>query len=188
MTPSMGEKCPAKFRKKVPVEAIQWTGDNLREVIDFTGWHPSASSKWTWEEYEAVVKRDGLKIFTLEGPLMVAVGDWILKGSKGECWPVRADIFAETYESESLARATAQARIEEAVRPWREALRDVVTQIDDESTGDGRNPYPRHCHERRGVWDRDNRVDANQPCKTCAAFDNARALLHEAGEGKNANG
>ena len=32
-----------KFRKKPIVnEAIRWTGDNLREIIDFTGLHPSA--------------------------------------------------------------------------------------------------------------------------------------------------
>ena len=55
-----------KFRKKpVEIEAIQWNGENLKEVIDFAGRHPSAE-KWTWEEYENVVKSEGLKIFTLD--------------------------------------------------------------------------------------------------------------------------
>jgi hypothetical protein len=36
-----------KFRKKpVVIEAMEWNGTNLREVIDFTGLHPSAE-KWT---------------------------------------------------------------------------------------------------------------------------------------------
>jgi len=88
----------AKFRKKpVVIEAVQWTGDNLREVIDFTGLHPSAN-KWSWEEYEAVVASEGLKIFTLEGPLMATVGDWIIKGVKGEFYPCKPDIFEATYE------------------------------------------------------------------------------------------
>ena len=89
----------AKYRKKpVEIEAVQWTGDNLREVIDFTGLHPSAE-KWTWEEYEAVVAQDGLKIFTLEGPLKAAVLDWIIRGVQGEFYPCKPDIFEQTYEA-----------------------------------------------------------------------------------------
>ena len=87
-----------KFRKKpVVVEAMEWNGTNLREVIDFTGLHPSAE-KWTWEEYEAVVAAEGLKIFTLEGPHKATVGDMIIKGVHGEFYPCKPDIFAKTYE------------------------------------------------------------------------------------------
>ena len=87
------------FRKK-PVEilAIKWTGDNLRAIIDFTGLNESAL-KWTWEEYEDVVKKDGLKIFTLEGPLMASIGDWIIQGLKGEFYPCKPDIFEKTYDA-----------------------------------------------------------------------------------------
>jgi hypothetical protein len=89
---------PIQFRKKpVVIEAMRWSGHNLREIIDFTGLHPSAD-KWTWEEYEAVVAEKGLKIFTMEGPLMAAVGDYIIKGVKGEFYPCKPDIFAATYE------------------------------------------------------------------------------------------
>ena len=87
-----------RYRKKpVVIEAVKWRGDNLREVIDFTGLHPSAN-KWTWAEYEAVVAEKGLKIFTIEGPLMASVGDLIIKGIKGEFYPCKPDIFAATYE------------------------------------------------------------------------------------------
>ena len=87
-----------KFRKKpVVIEAVRWIGSNLREVIDFTGLHPSAA-KWTWEQYEEVVLTSGLKIFTLEGPLIASVGDWIIKGVKGEFYPCKPDIFEATYE------------------------------------------------------------------------------------------
>jgi hypothetical protein len=92
------EIAPTKYRKKpVVIEAIRWSGSNLREVIDFTGLHPSAH-KWTWEEYEAVVAKDGLKIFTMEGPLMAAKGDYIIQGVKGEHYPCKPDIFLATYE------------------------------------------------------------------------------------------
>jgi len=86
------------YRKKpVVVEVIRWTGDNLKEVIDFTGWHESASSKWTWEQYEKVVASEGLKIFTPEGPVMASVGDYIVRGVYGEVYPVKPDIFRETF-------------------------------------------------------------------------------------------
>jgi hypothetical protein len=88
-----------RFRKKpVVIEAVKWTGENLREVIDFTGLHHSAN-KWTWEEYAEVVRKDGLKIFTMEGSLMASIGDWIIKGVKGEFYPCKPDIFEATYES-----------------------------------------------------------------------------------------
>lgn len=86
------------YRKKpVAIQAIKWTGENLKEIISFTGLHPSAG-KWTWEEYESVVKNEGLKIFTLEGPLMASIGDWIIQGVKGEFYPCKPDIFESTYE------------------------------------------------------------------------------------------
>ena len=38
-----------------------------------------ASSKWTWEEYEQIVKEKGLKIFTPDGSAMAGIGDWIVR-------------------------------------------------------------------------------------------------------------
>ena len=88
----------AKYRKKpVVIEAVQWTGENLVEVIKFTGRHPSGSH-WTWNEFKEVVEQEGLKIFTLEGSLLASVGDWIIKGVKGEYYPCKPDIFEATYE------------------------------------------------------------------------------------------
>jgi hypothetical protein len=87
-----------KYKKRpVVIDAIQWTGENLREIIDIIGLHPSAN-KWTWEEYENVVKEQGLKIFTLEGTMMASIGDYIIKGIQGEYYPCKPDIFEETYE------------------------------------------------------------------------------------------
>lgn len=84
-------------KKPVTIQAIQWTGDNLREVIDFTGLHESAH-KWSWDEYQHVVNTQGLKIFTLEGSMMASIGDFIIKGVKGEFYPCKPDIFSATYE------------------------------------------------------------------------------------------
>lgn len=90
-----------KFRKKpVGIEAVQWNGSNLDEIIGFTGLHPSAA-KWIREEYAKVVAEKGLKIFTLEGPLNATIGDWIIKGVSGEFYPCKPDIFEKTYDAVS---------------------------------------------------------------------------------------
>ena len=88
-----------KFRKKpVVIDAVQWTGENLLQVIRFTGQHASAIS-YKWEDYEDLVQRDGLKISTLEGTMKASIGDWIIKGVEGEYYPIKADIFQKTYEA-----------------------------------------------------------------------------------------
>jgi hypothetical protein len=83
-----------EYRKRpVVIEAKQWTGENLREIIAFTGRFISS-----WEEFAADVARDGLKIYTLEGVHLANVGDWIIRGVKGEYYPCKPDIFEATYE------------------------------------------------------------------------------------------
>lgn len=92
-----------KYRKKpVEIEAVLWTGKNLREIITFTdGKEPDTSSVIAmdkWQDYEWLVKNEGLKIFTLEGNMMANVGDYIIKGVQGECYPCKPDIFELTYD------------------------------------------------------------------------------------------
>ena len=93
----MNDKTEAlRFTKKpVTIEAIQWTGKNLREVITFTD-GPSDNT----EAYADLVARDGLKIYTLEGEMLANVGDWIIRGVKGEYYPCKPDIFEATYSPE----------------------------------------------------------------------------------------
>lgn len=89
----------AKYRKRpVVIEAIQWTGENLREIIDFIGLNVSIQDL-SWTEYENLVREKGLKIFTLEGSCMASVGDFIIKGVANEVYPCKPDIFEKTYEA-----------------------------------------------------------------------------------------
>lgn len=91
-----------KFRKRpVVIEAIQWTGENLAQVLSFTGKHP----KWKewfrdFDAYEAHVRADRcvFKILTLEGTMEASPGDWIIRGVNGEHYPCKPDIFDKTYE------------------------------------------------------------------------------------------
>ena len=95
-------------KKPVTIQAIQWTGRNLREVIAFTDGPPdtrSAHAGMAWDAYVDLVARDGLMIYTLEdGPDRRAkhfadIGDWIIRGVKGELYPCKPDIFEATYEA-----------------------------------------------------------------------------------------
>lgn len=86
------------YRKKpVVIEAIQWDGFNLKNVIALAGLHPSAK-KWSWGEYEKIVAQEGLKVFTQEGPLFAPVGHWIVRAANGDVWPVSDEYFSENYE------------------------------------------------------------------------------------------
>lgn len=77
-----------RYRKKpVEVEAIQYDGKNAVEVLLW------ACSDVT-EAFEG-----GLVIGTLEGPIHASVGDYIVRGVRGELYPVKPDIFEETYEA-----------------------------------------------------------------------------------------
>ena len=87
-----------KFRKKpVVIEAIQWNGNNLNEVLNFTGRHESVKD-WHFSQIEKLVSDKGLKIFTLEGSLNASIGDWIIRGISGEFYLCKPDIFEATYE------------------------------------------------------------------------------------------
>lgn len=83
-----------KFRKKpVVIEAVQWTGDGTPELYVLMG-------------REIDVKSSGspqLVIRTLEGDMLAQIGDWIIRGVKGELYPVKDEIFRLTYEEVSDA-------------------------------------------------------------------------------------
>ena len=78
----------AQYRKKpVVIEAVQWDG-NLETL--------SINPK---KDIENVKLRDGdLYIQTLEGEMKANVGDYIIRGVKGEYYPCKPDIFEATYE------------------------------------------------------------------------------------------
>ena len=109
MTNQHGAPEALRFTKKpVTIEAIQWTGKNLREVITFTDGPPDTRSThagMAWEAYADLVARDGLKIYTLEGKMLANPGDWIIRGVKGEYYPCKPDIFEATYSPATLVEA-----------------------------------------------------------------------------------
>jgi hypothetical protein len=102
--PTQLPAAPRRFRKKpVVIEAIQYTGNNRCDVVEFLANR--------CEDY--IVPLDGFTsiekpelhvfglIYTLEGVMNFVAGDWIIRGVKGEFYPCKPDIFAATYEEEN---------------------------------------------------------------------------------------
>jgi hypothetical protein len=95
-----------RYRKKpVVIEAVQLTEDvALRCLVDREpgpfGLHVSGE----YHSENRTVRRAYADIRTLEGVMRAHLGDWIIRGVKGELYPVKPDIFAETYEAAEPAR------------------------------------------------------------------------------------
>lgn len=79
-----------KFVKRpIVIDAIQWNGgaNSWNEVQNFAG-----------KAVVPFVMTDSrITIHTLEGDMICYPSDWIVKGVKNEFYPVRKDIFEETY-------------------------------------------------------------------------------------------
>jgi hypothetical protein len=85
---SNAERGPSRFRKKpVVVEAVLYSGtdESIATISAFAG-------------RVLRVNQGRLTIETLEGDMTASVGDWIIKGVKGEFYPCKPDIFETTYE------------------------------------------------------------------------------------------
>ena len=76
----------AYVKKPIMIQAVHWLGNNVTTIMTFAGdkvtIHPDKT----------------LTVHTLEGDLTGVVGDYIIKGIRGEFYPCKHDIFKETYD------------------------------------------------------------------------------------------
>lgn len=99
-----------KFRKKpVVIEAFRWTGgpDQTEDpvwMIDALKRGEATRGSGDLAAGDARFIRDTegrvycIAIETLEGTVRAQVGDYIIKGVKGEIYPCKPDIFEATYD------------------------------------------------------------------------------------------
>lgn len=80
-------------KKPIPVEAIQFTLESLHEVQDWL-----AKGKGVMGLSIDHKEQPIFTIYTLEGEMTAKLGDYIIKGVRGEFYPCDREIFEETYE------------------------------------------------------------------------------------------
>lgn len=92
----MSEFTPTRFRKRpVVIEAAIF--DSPDRAVDIANWCGGrAESDARPVELSDVL--DAVRIPTLEGVMTAKLGDWIIRGVKGELYPCKPDIFEATYE------------------------------------------------------------------------------------------
>lgn len=91
-----------KAYTKLPVEvqAVQWTGENIEEIEEFVG-DCCTVVRYIYDKdvyKDCQPDRTYLFIHTLEGDYRALVGDYIIRGVKGEFYPCKPDIFEQTYK------------------------------------------------------------------------------------------
>lgn len=74
-----------KYVKTTPVEAVQVTKDNRKEIRKFAN------------GYRVNFETSGNSIFTLEGRMRFNYGDYLIKNQTGEYYVCQKDIFEKTY-------------------------------------------------------------------------------------------
>ncbi len=81
-----------KYRKKpVTIEAMRFTIDN---GFDFITWAERGGP----HEIRYYPESQRLAIVTLEGTMEAKIGDWVIKGLKGEFYPCADEIFRMSYD------------------------------------------------------------------------------------------
>lgn len=88
----------SKFRKKpVIVDAVKFDGTekSILEIMRLNRPKDGGAARPVQVDHGGKT----LFIHTLEGKMEANLGDWIVKGTEGELYPVKPDIFEETYEA-----------------------------------------------------------------------------------------
>ena len=86
-----------KYRKKpVEIEALKF--DNTKESIQELCIWIDKEDKYGEIFIDYRYTPPVVSINTLEGKMIVGIGDYIIKGINGEFYPCKPDIFKKTYE------------------------------------------------------------------------------------------
>ena len=79
-------------KQSLKIQAVQWKGNNLEEVqeLQLTSNHPCSICQYG-------TKHELLIINSLEGNYLASIGDYIIRGVKGEFYPCKPEKFKTNY-------------------------------------------------------------------------------------------
>ena len=97
LPPGVGEF----VKKPVRVRAMQFTYPPIQELINWVGANMGTPMKAKDGKSKAQVRiltlEDGTPGSSHQVKHIATEGDWIIQGTKGEFYPIKEDIFLETY-------------------------------------------------------------------------------------------
>jgi hypothetical protein len=86
---------PQRYRKKpVIIYAMRVDGDLA--IMTISGWMMASG----FHDFQIVgeTRPFSMEIKTLEGVMRADMGDWVIKGTHGEFYPIKPEIFEANYE------------------------------------------------------------------------------------------
>lgn len=88
------------IKEPIVIEALQWTGENHRDMINFLTYIENTELPSEGENFyfDTDKVEGGLIIKTLEGEHIAQINDYIIKGFAGEFYPCKPGIFDMTYK------------------------------------------------------------------------------------------
>lgn len=90
-------------KKPIEVEVLQFATDEIgfKDMVDDTKILIKELEEFCKPRKFFINDKGEAIVETLEGNHKVSIGDYIIKGVKGECYPCKPDIFKATYNYES---------------------------------------------------------------------------------------
>ena len=88
---------PRYISRPVEIEAIEWDGSEAatRQII---AEYSIPERPITYHESLDDSRPPWLNVATLEGTMTASVGDYIIRGTEGECYPCRPSVFERKYQ------------------------------------------------------------------------------------------
>ena len=91
---------PKFVKNPIVIEAIQFDGslESAKEICEWCkGTVSNPNVSYMTFKIERLIDVEDFMIHTLEGDMLVSPRDWVIQGIKGEYYPCKPGIFAETY-------------------------------------------------------------------------------------------
>lgn len=99
------------YRKKpIVIEAVRFIDQPTEIEGSEPAWYREARTIDPGDIGSISYSTGHLRVDTLEGRMWASPSDWIIKGVKGELYPIKDAIFRETYEDARVSPASVCTR------------------------------------------------------------------------------
>jgi len=103
-----GETEPRTYYKKpVAVEAMRYDGTNAAAVVAWAAMYPARYGASSLNMRRSATE---IVVYTLEGVMYASPGDWMVKGVRGEFYPVKDAVFKASYEERGDSRTAGETK------------------------------------------------------------------------------